>query len=184
MTGSALAKATQRADPFEVLEARAWARAYLHAEGKLDLHAAVDVLQDAAAAGGLIDMVGQDEIQRILSDVFRTTRDAEEHAENATLATIIECEQLVAGGDRADDEYEGLSTSFARACRAADEQQKARSKPRQRKQHDVAASTIDAFFYVLRLDDAEYLTKWLAAHPHDVQELHKVWERKCSSRAK
>jgi hypothetical protein len=164
MTTCALAKALRLADPFEVLEARAWARAHLYGECELDLLSAVDVLQDAAAASGPIDMVGQDDIQRILSNAFRPIREAEERAQSATLAIIIECEQSVAGGESADDEYEGLSTSFARACRAADEQQKAQPKARQRTQDYVPASTLMAVEYLVRESDPERLHSWLMAH--------------------
>jgi hypothetical protein len=149
---------------FEVFEARCWARAHLYSEGDLDLHRAVDVLQDAAVAGGLIDLVGQDDIQRILSDAFRPIREVEERAESAILAAIIECEQSVVGGERADDEYEGLSTSFTRACRAADQQQRDRSKPRQRTQDYIPASTLMAVEYLLQQDDPQRLQSWLMAH--------------------
>jgi hypothetical protein len=41
-------------------------------------------------------------------------------------------------------------------------------------------ATVDAFFYVLRLEDPEYLARWLAEHPLDAAHLQKIWERKCS----
>jgi hypothetical protein len=39
-------------------------------------------------------------------------------------------------------------------------------------------STIDAFWYVVRLDDADYLKRWLAQHPGDVVTLQKLWDGK------
>jgi hypothetical protein len=39
-------------------------------------------------------------------------------------------------------------------------------------------STIDAFWYVVRLDDADYLKRWLAQHPRDVVTLQKFWDGK------
>jgi hypothetical protein len=39
-------------------------------------------------------------------------------------------------------------------------------------------STIDAFWYVVRLDDADYLKRWLAQHPRDVATLQKLWDGK------
>lgn len=39
-------------------------------------------------------------------------------------------------------------------------------------------STIDAFWYVTRLDDPDYLARWLAQHPRDVARLQKLWEAK------
>ena len=39
-------------------------------------------------------------------------------------------------------------------------------------------STVDAFWYVVRLEDPEYLTRWLAQHPLDAPALQKLWEAK------
>ncbi len=40
-------------------------------------------------------------------------------------------------------------------------------------------STVDAFWYVVRNESAEYLSRWLARHPMDTSFLHKLWIRKC-----
>jgi len=37
-------------------------------------------------------------------------------------------------------------------------------------------STIDAFWYVVCLDNPDYLTRWLAQHPLDAPALIKLWE--------
>jgi hypothetical protein len=39
-------------------------------------------------------------------------------------------------------------------------------------------ATIEAFWYVASLDDADYLKRWLAQHPRDVETLQKLWEAK------
>jgi hypothetical protein len=39
-------------------------------------------------------------------------------------------------------------------------------------------STIDAFWYVVRLDNPDYLTRWLEQHPIDAPTLCKLWEGK------
>jgi hypothetical protein len=44
--------------------------------------------------------------------------------------------------------------------------------------HSTPQSTVDAFWYVVRLDDPEYLKRWLAQHPRDVATLQKLWEGK------
>jgi hypothetical protein len=63
------------ADPVEVLEARAGARAYLWAHCDiLDLLDAVDTLQDYAERSGLVASIGQDRVQRIISDAFCAVR--------------------------------------------------------------------------------------------------------------
>jgi hypothetical protein len=56
-----------------VLEAftiRAQARASLVAAGEMSLHEAVDGLQEAAIDTGLVDQLGQDAVQEIMSDAF------------------------------------------------------------------------------------------------------------------
>lgn len=53
--------------------ARAQARAILCDAAELELHQAVDVLQADAEASGLVDAIGQDNVQRIMSDAFRKT---------------------------------------------------------------------------------------------------------------
>ncbi len=58
------------ADPIEVLEARSRARAQLVMSGDLGLHAAVDELQRYAVSAGLIDCLGQDEVQRVIASAF------------------------------------------------------------------------------------------------------------------
>jgi hypothetical protein len=48
-----------RADPVEVFRLRCHSRAKLWHDGEIDLHSAVDELQHAAEASGLIDAIGQ-----------------------------------------------------------------------------------------------------------------------------
>jgi hypothetical protein len=60
------------ADPVEVFRARCEALARLYACGEIDLHSAVDVLQDAAVKSGLIEMIGQDAVQAMMAEAFPT----------------------------------------------------------------------------------------------------------------
>jgi hypothetical protein len=57
-----------------VLIARAEARALLWQAGELDLHEAVDELQAAAEASGLVDELGQNEVQAIIAEAFEAVR--------------------------------------------------------------------------------------------------------------
>ena len=57
-----------------VFRVRAEARADLVANGYMDLQTAVDGLQEAAAAQGLLKQYGQDAIQEILSQSFARWR--------------------------------------------------------------------------------------------------------------
>jgi hypothetical protein len=63
-----------RLDPVEVFIARAEARAHLFGYGMLDLHEAVDVLQADGEASGLVNQIGQDAVQSILSAAFAAGR--------------------------------------------------------------------------------------------------------------
>jgi hypothetical protein len=68
-------KHTTAPSPREVLELRAWARAYLYSIGELTLHEAVDVLQRDAQRDGLIAELGRDAVQQILADAFGPYRE-------------------------------------------------------------------------------------------------------------
>jgi hypothetical protein len=63
-----------RLDPLVVFRARCEARALLWRVGALDLCEAVDELQDSAVRSGLVDEIGQDEVQRIMVDAFHRVR--------------------------------------------------------------------------------------------------------------
>jgi hypothetical protein len=50
--------------------------------------------------------------------------------------------------------------------------------PKKPEPYRTPQSTIDAFLYVLSLDDPEYLARWIAEHPVDAPELFKLWKAK------
>jgi hypothetical protein len=64
-------------DPAEAFRARAEARAMLWHAGEYALHEAVDGLQADAEASGLVDHIGQDEVQRIIAAAFWPYREAQ-----------------------------------------------------------------------------------------------------------
>jgi hypothetical protein len=57
-----------------IFKERCEARAILFAAGEYDLHDAVDVLQAAAEASGLVDEIGQDAVQTIMAEAFGRVR--------------------------------------------------------------------------------------------------------------
>jgi hypothetical protein len=59
-----------RVDLVEAFRAQCEARVYLVDQLEMDLHEAVDGLQAAAVATGLVDQVGVDGVQAIMSDAF------------------------------------------------------------------------------------------------------------------
>jgi hypothetical protein len=63
-------------DPVDAFRERAEARALLWSLGEYTLIEAVDVLQADAERTGLLERLGQDEVQRILSEAFGPYRDA------------------------------------------------------------------------------------------------------------
>jgi hypothetical protein len=54
----------------KIFQAHAQARALLYPTGEFDLHGAVDALQEAAVATGLVNEIGQDAVQAILAEAF------------------------------------------------------------------------------------------------------------------
>jgi hypothetical protein len=70
ITTATVARPSLRPTLREVFELRAWARATLWQVGEFDLHEAVDALQAAAVATGLITEFGQDEVQQVTARAF------------------------------------------------------------------------------------------------------------------
>jgi hypothetical protein len=62
--------AARAPSPLCVLIARAEARTLLYAAGEFDLPDAVDPLQSFAVESGLVDEIGQDAVQAILTAAF------------------------------------------------------------------------------------------------------------------
>jgi hypothetical protein len=62
---------TEAAPSLEIFKVDCEVRAALFAAGELELHEAVDSLQYAAAASGLVALVGQDVVQSIMAEAFK-----------------------------------------------------------------------------------------------------------------
>jgi hypothetical protein len=61
-------------DVLGAFQLRCWARAWLFAEGELDLHDAVDELQLSAARDGLVAAIGHDAVQDLIGNAFGAVR--------------------------------------------------------------------------------------------------------------
>jgi hypothetical protein len=61
-------------DLVAVFQEQCWARAHLYFEGELDLHDAVDELQNSAMNNGLVAAIGQDAVQAMMADAFGAVR--------------------------------------------------------------------------------------------------------------
>jgi hypothetical protein len=159
--------ATKRADPIEVFTARCEARAHLVAAGELELHEAVDGLQEAAERTGLVAARGQDWVQAVMAKTFAPIRAADD--------VIAESAEILAEPPTDDDdEYAGLSSSFARACRAANTERARQKQPIAQRKHRLPVSTITATKYLIQQGDPNCLRKWLAEH--STPECAAIWQ--------
>jgi hypothetical protein len=94
-------------DPLTVFTERAEAMARARQAGEILLCDAVDKIQQVAEGFGLVIELGQDAVQAMMAEIFAPVRRA-----GATPTAAI-----------ADDQYEGLSSTFAAVCRVADGKQ-------------------------------------------------------------
>jgi hypothetical protein len=132
--------------------------AWYYAEGWISLQAAVDNLQRLAARRGLVDEIGQDAVQRLIA-----YESMPEHASDPEIPT-----------DYAARIYAQWEADDAkRRPSAAPEPQK--------REYRTPQATVDAFWFVARQGDPDYLARWLAQHPADVPHLHKIWGQKCAT---
>jgi hypothetical protein len=121
-----------RADLVEVFYDRCARAADDYATGRIALLDAVDDLQAWAETRNVVEEIGQDMVQQIMATAFAPVRD--------DLA-----------GQVPGDEYEGLSPTFASACKRADQEHAQARKLRLAAQHGgAAASTVEALMYSLR----------------------------------
>jgi hypothetical protein len=74
MSATIAASNPAKAPELAIFRARCEARAILYAALEFDLHEAVDVLQADALASGLVDEIGQDAVQAIISEAFGRVR--------------------------------------------------------------------------------------------------------------
>jgi hypothetical protein len=164
--------ANRPADTLEVFKERCWARALLVREGAMAFHEAVDGLQNAAEAYGLVERIGQDEIQRVLAEAF--------NQDISDLQSGVD--DIVRRLELADPRDAWKHTGEApppASVRNSDIGGTPQVKPRPYK---TPASTVAAFRYVLSLDDPEALKKWLSEHPNDAVFLKQLWRRNAFAR--
>jgi hypothetical protein len=83
-------------------------------------------------------------------------------------------------GEQTDD---GAPPWFAAAVLQPEIAEPSRPEPRRRAEpYRPAESTVQAFWYVTRNHDADYLARWLDKHPADRPHLFRIWKAKrCST---
>jgi hypothetical protein len=180
-----------RIDPVAVFIARAEARAVLWATGEITLHDAIDELWADAVRDGLVTRLDADHVQRILADAVAPVRDDlprdQDDAPDLVGEKIPPDSAAFTDDDYDGDDYDGLTSTFAAACRKADEKQ--RRKPpdprieklrclmegdaslerawhelNKRAPGDVPIATLHAAEYLLQLGALERWKKWFDAH--------------------
>lgn len=152
--------ATDLAPIEDVFFARCEARALLHVNGCLSLHDAVDELQAYAEQSGLIDVVGQDDVQAIMSRAFVSAEMLPDELSEA-------CEQ----------EIMLRTADLVRRWEAEAPLPPPKPAPT-RQRCEPPQSTIDAFWYVVSLGKPQYLRTWLHDRPRDKAYLLKILESK------
>jgi hypothetical protein len=159
------------ADFAECCEAHAW----FWDEGWISLQIAADNLQYLAERWSLVDEHGQDAIQDCIAGPFAQLRAGTPHDQcmpgpelDSGAADIVRRLEMADPRDRWKRTGEAPPPSEVRngPMPAAP-----RSRP-------LPQSTIDAFLFVVRLDDAEYLKSWIDQHPLDAAALYEIWESK------
>jgi hypothetical protein len=172
MSTAARAYPAARPSPVEVFVARAEARALLWQAGELDLHEAVDELQRAAIRDGLVAELGQNEVQRLMVEAFAPLRDDLPCAHAATAEPEVVPDLISEDENQgdvtlksADDEYDGLPSTFAKTCREADAKaRRQRALERRQAPDQVSEPTLEAAEFLIRLKDPARLRAWLAKH--------------------
>ncbi|MCP2125798.1 hypothetical protein [Bradyrhizobium ottawaense] len=127
-------------------------------DGILEKSDAVDCVQRHAELWGVVDEIGQDEVQRLMAEAFAP---AEELPSDCASHLLMQWE-LADPRDRW--RWTGELPPVQQAATI--------DKPVYR----TAQSTIDAFHYVLSLGDRERLAAWLLNHPDDAPAFFKSVE--------
>ncbi|PDT57109.1 hypothetical protein CO678_35105 [Bradyrhizobium diazoefficiens] len=122
---------------------------------KLD---AVDCIQRHAMLAGIVDEIGQDEVQRLMGEAFAPVDDLPSDYAS----------QLVMQWELADPRDRWRWTGEQPPAQQVAAVEKA--------PHRTSQSTIDAFHFVLSLGDSERLAAWLSQHPNDAPALFKSVE--------
>jgi hypothetical protein len=154
MSAAAPINPSAKASPLEVFRERAEARSLLVANGFMPLQDALDGLQEAAAAQGLLKRYGQTEIQEILVESFARWHVLAEIAELERLAELRQQQEIA-------EILERISAPIDEPRR--DNPRRDAGPPPYR----TATSTVDAFWHVVGLRDQGRFKAWLADHPRD-----------------
>jgi hypothetical protein len=161
----------------QVFAAQCEARALLFINGELSLHDAVDELQAYAEDFGLVDRIGQDEAQRIMSEAFAMAEAAPDELNEASEQEIMLRTANLVRQWELDDPRDAWRHTGEHPPRAIE------SAPTAAQPYRTPESVIQGFWHVVRLDDAERLARWLDQRPRDEKFLCKLWKAKNAAAA-
>jgi hypothetical protein len=161
-------------DPIVVFTEQCEARALLYANSQIQLQHAVDGLQTIAEQSGLIALIGQDAVQQIMGKEFAAVRNCQlpeqlpdELDDACEKEIMLRAADLVRQWEMADPRD---------AWRHTDEPKPKAPTPEPTRPYRTPEATVAAFKYVLKLNDPEYLERWLANHPKDAPYLYNLWK--------
>ena len=140
-----------RADPVEVFRLRCGSRAKLWHNGEIDLHSAVDELQHAAEASGLVNKIGQDAVQSLMVEAFAPLRDDL----NRPHEVVVPDDPWSAPGwrDAAIDYHKTRNGRVSVVSYTPDELERLRRQ--------IPEVVLHAAEYLLQQGDAERWRKWI-----------------------
>jgi hypothetical protein len=171
-----------RVDIVAAFIARAEARALLYAANEFDLHEAVDKLQADAARDGVVAAIGQDEVQRIMSEAFAKVRDDLPGApEDIEPAIIDDVTWFAAGWREAAREYhesrsgrvsvvphsDGELARLRRLLADGVSLDHAWHELAKRAPGDVPLATLHTADYLAQQKDPQRFKDWLARHSRE-----------------
>lgn len=151
----------------ECCEQQAW----FFSEGWIPLSVAVDNLQWLAERWALIDFYGQDTIQDEIAGVFAVVRGMTPPLPDDYAAQLVRQWEMDdprdswrhTGEPQPDKDFR--NSSLVPALR--------------REHYRTPQCTLDAFWFVVRNHDTNYLARWLEQHRADAAYLNDLWNSKC-----
>jgi len=174
-----------RVDTVAAFTACCEARAALYAVGELSLHDAFDALQEWAERDELVAAIGQDEVQRIISEAFAKVRDDPPGvSEDITPPIIDDVTWFAAGWREAAREYHEARTGRVSVVSYSDGElarlrqlladgvslDHAWHKLSTRAPGDVPLATLYAAEFLAQQKDPQRFKDWLARHSREDRE--------------
>jgi hypothetical protein len=153
-----------------VFSAQCEARALLFANWQLSLNEAIDKLESDAERNGLIKAIGQVTVQSIMAIAFAAAPQLPDEPDPDELNDLLEADFALKAAER------------VKRWEAADPRDNGSGAPNlppsKPEPYRPAESTISAFWYVVGLNDLDYLKAWLRNHPAEAPALRKLLESK------